>query len=75
MANRMICATESCVLRRGMGFGGRTAPLLTPPARRGLTLFRGKAGCVACHNGPLLSDGGFRAVGLGETAAIFDWRW
>lgn len=30
---------------------------LDESARRGLNLFRGRAGCVACHNGPMLSDG------------------
>ena len=28
-------------------------------ARRGLQLFVGRAGCVACHSGPNFSDGGF----------------
>lgn len=30
--------------------------------RRGLALFTGKAGCTACHSGPLLSDGGLHAT-------------
>lgn len=30
----------------------------------GLELFRGKAGCANCHNGPLLSDGQFHNLGL-----------
>jgi cytochrome c peroxidase len=30
----------------------------------GLELFQGKAGCVNCHNGPLLSDGQFHNLGL-----------
>lgn len=29
------------------------------PALRGLKLFVGRAGCVACHSGPNFSDGGF----------------
>jgi len=33
-------------------------------ARRGLELFRGTAGCVRCHNGPLLSDGRFYRLGV-----------
>lgn len=32
-------------------------------ARRGLDLFTGKAGCAACHSGPMLSDGGLHATG------------
>jgi cytochrome c peroxidase len=31
---------------------------------RGLSLFRGKAGCASCHNGPLLSDQKFHNLGL-----------
>ena len=37
---------------------------LSPPARRGLKLFFGKASCATCHAGPLLSDQGFHALGL-----------
>ena len=41
--------------------GDETA--LDDAARRGLALFTGKAGCTACHSGPLLSDGGLHATG------------
>ena len=34
--------------------GDKTA--LKPAALRGMGLFTGKAGCVKCHNGPLLTD-------------------
>lgn len=45
---------------------------LTPEARRGLQQFTGSAGCVRCHNGPLLSDGKFhRACIKGELARRF----
>ncbi|MEZ4475566.1 MAG: cytochrome c peroxidase [bacterium] len=37
---------------------------LTDSARRGLALFVGDAGCVACHRGPALSDGDFHDIGL-----------
>lgn len=33
-------------------------------ARRGATLFVGKADCVRCHAGPLLSDGEFHMIGV-----------
>jgi cytochrome c peroxidase len=33
--------------------------VLTPSETNGLELFIGKAGCVSCHNGPLLTDGLF----------------
>lgn len=37
---------------------------LTPAARRGLALFEGKADCLQCHNGALVSDQGFHALGV-----------
>jgi cytochrome c peroxidase len=36
------------------GAGDRAA--LSPAARRGLSLFNGKAGCAGCHHGPNFSD-------------------
>jgi len=33
-------------------------------AKAGLKLFLGKAGCVHCHNTPLLSDDDFHVIGL-----------
>ncbi len=36
---------------------------LSEDAKRGLELFQGEAGCVRCHNGPLLSDGKFYRLG------------
>ncbi len=33
-------------------------------AKRGLKLFVGKAGCVGCHSGPLMSDDDFHVIGL-----------
>lgn len=48
--------------------------LLPVAARRGLRAFLGEAGCVNCHNGPLLSDHGFHNLGLppGEGVAGID---
>lgn len=37
---------------------------LAPEAERGKALFTGKAGCAACHNGPMLSDGRVHATGV-----------
>lgn len=37
---------------------------LSAAARRGFELFRGDAGCIECHNGPLLSDGKFYRLGV-----------
>jgi cytochrome c peroxidase len=36
---------------------------LSADAQAGLELFRGEAGCIECHNGPLLSDGEFYRLG------------
>ncbi len=37
---------------------------LSPAAKRGTDLFYGKAGCAACHSGPLMSDQEFHALAL-----------
>lgn len=63
---------------------GDTAAL-SPSARRGLELFVGDAGCIRCHNGPLLSDGKLYRIGptfddrglealTGEAADAFKFR-
>jgi cytochrome c peroxidase len=46
--------------------GDRNA--LDATAQRGLRLFIGKARCVACHNGPLLSDEAFHNITVPVTA-------
>jgi cytochrome c peroxidase len=42
--------------------GDKTA--LSAAATRGYELFSGEAGCLRCHNGPLLSDGKFYRIGV-----------
>ncbi len=37
---------------------------LNEAERRGLALFAGKAGCIACHHGPLLSDERYHNLGV-----------
>ncbi|MBI1890375.1 MAG: hypothetical protein HYS18_07010 [Burkholderiales bacterium] len=37
---------------------------LSIEAQQGLALFQGKAGCIACHSGPRLSDGKFHRLGV-----------
>ncbi len=44
---------------------------LGPDARAGLELFEGKAGCVQCHGGELLSDGEMHALGVPDNPEIF----
>jgi len=39
-------------------------------AKAGLKLFIGKAGCVGCHNTPLLSDDDFHVIGLKINTAV-----
>lgn len=43
---------------------------LEPLAAEGLRLFAGRAGCVQCHHGPLLSDGKPHRLGVPEHPAI-----
>jgi cytochrome c peroxidase len=50
---------------------------LSDQAKRGLELFTGDAGCVRCHNGPMLTDGKFYRLGVesndeGRAAATKD---
>ena len=37
---------------------------LSAAARRGLELFRGTAGCIRCHHGPMLTDNKFHRLGV-----------
>ncbi|MCL6509106.1 MAG: cytochrome-c peroxidase [Anaerolineae bacterium] len=37
---------------------------ISAEAKRGYELFTGKARCIACHNGPLLSDNSFHNTGV-----------
>jgi cytochrome c peroxidase len=38
--------------------------LMSPDEVEGLRLFVGKAGCIGCHSGPLLSDGQYHNTGV-----------
>jgi cytochrome c peroxidase len=40
---------------------------LSPKAKRGMELFTGRAGCVSCHNGPLLTDHKLHYTGVPES--------
>jgi cytochrome c peroxidase len=42
---------------------------LSESAKRGARLFVGKASCIDCHSGPLLTDEGFHNVGVPQTGA------
>ena len=43
---------------------------LEPLVEEGLRLFSGRAGCIQCHHGPLLSDGKPHRLGVPEHPAI-----
>jgi cytochrome c peroxidase len=46
------------------------AHALGEPARRGLTLFRGKAGCSTCHVGTNFSDEALHDIGIGKNGVF-----
>jgi cytochrome c peroxidase len=46
------------------------AGALSEPATRGLKLFQGKANCVACHNGALLTDQQVHITGVPESPLL-----
>jgi cytochrome c peroxidase len=50
---------------------GGDADAMSDSAVRGLELFKGKANCIACHHGPLLSDGKTHHTGVPPNADIF----
>lgn len=54
-----------------LSFKAGNQDALSQDAQRGLDLFEGKAGCVQCHSGELLSDGDFHALGVPDNEVIF----
>lgn len=74
-ALRAVAAFERTIISRNVPFdryaqGDRRA--LSREAKRGLSLFQGKAGCVACHSGPLLTDESYHALGVPRSPAYDD---
>jgi len=64
---RAIAAFERTLIQNDTPFdrymrGDKTA--LSEQQKRGLALFEGKANCIACHNGPLLSDQKYYNLGV-----------
>lgn len=45
---------------------------LSAEAKEGYELFKGKANCVACHNGPIGSDGKLHRTGVPENPAVWN---
>jgi cytochrome c peroxidase len=44
---------------------------MSASAKRGMKLFKGKAGCIQCHNGPLLTDLKAHNTGVPENFDVF----
>lgn len=43
---------------------------ISAEAKRGYAVFKGKAGCIACHSGSMASDGEFHRLGVPENPDI-----
>ncbi len=70
---KAISAFERTVVSKNVPFdnylkGDKSA--LDDEQIEGLKLFVGKANCVACHFGPMLTDDKFHAIGVPETEAL-----
>jgi cytochrome c peroxidase len=50
--------------------GGTGSDIFTPEERLGLKLFIGRANCINCHNGPLLTDNHFHNTGVPAVAGL-----
>jgi len=66
-ALRAIVAFERTIISKNVTFdrymkGDKNA--LTPDQVKGLELYKGKAGCIQCHNGPLFTDQEFHNLGV-----------
>ena len=48
------------------------AKAVSAAARRGFELFRGKANCAACHQGPNFTDDGFHNIGVKPLEGVDD---
>ena len=53
-------------------YAGGDASAMEEAAVRGMILFRGKANCIACHNGPNFTDSSFYNVGLAHNPILDD---
>jgi cytochrome c peroxidase len=74
IVNRMVANYGKAIAAYARLLVSRNAPFdrfvagdpeaISLAAKRGLTLFIGKAGCIDCHHGPLLSDDDFHNLGV-----------
>ena len=70
-----VAAFEQTLVSRNVPFDRYLAgdqAAISDEAKRGLALFQGKAGCIQCHAGPLLSDGRYHALGVPENPDILE---
>lgn len=72
---KAIASFERTVVSRTSPFdrwqkGEREA--VNDSAKRGFELFRGKANCVACHDGANFTDDGFHNIGVRQKAGVDD---
>lgn len=44
---------------------------MSSAAKKGMRLFKGKAGCIRCHNGPMLTDAKAHNTGVPENFDVF----
>ncbi|MFQ5848023.1 MAG: cytochrome-c peroxidase [Candidatus Methylomirabilales bacterium] len=70
---RAIAAFERTLVQRDTPFdrfmrGDKGA--LSAEAKQGLKLFKGKGGCIQCHNGPFLTDQKYHNLGVPENPAF-----
>ncbi len=67
LAGRALAAYARTIVSRDAPFDRWNAgddQAMSAAAVRGLELFRGDAGCIACHGGPFFSDFGFHNLSL-----------
>ena len=71
---KAIAAFERTLVSKNVPFDNYLkgdAKAISDSAKQGLELFKGKAGCVQCHEGPYLSDGKPHNLGLPENPEVF----
>lgn len=66
--DRLVDAMEAYVLSLRSGTSAYDRDDLSPAARRGLALFRGKADCASCHAGERFTDDRFHNTGVAFVA-------
>lgn len=69
LTSKALAAFERSIITNNSPFdkymaGNKSA--MNPAAIRGWDLFKGKARCMKCHDGPNFSDEGFHNIGIGD---------